>query len=318
MRFTVLLSGAVLCACASCSTLRQAPPAHADILIDDTAVYPESMDAAPDGTVYVGSIKGTVFRAAPGADRAEPWVAPSPANGILALFGVLVDAPHGTLWLCSTPTPLTRPPKVGISALLALDLATGTLRGRYPLPPPASVCNDITIARDGTAFASDTANGRIFTLSPGARELQLFASDPRLKGIDGIVFGADGTLYANIVSRNRLVRIARHADGSFADVVELATSQPVLAPDGFRLIAGNRFLLAEGNGGRVDEVTIEGDAARVRVLRAGLVSPPGVAHAGRTAYAIEGKIGYLFDPRLRGKDPGPFRVYELPLPPSME
>ena len=74
-----------------------------DIRIDDVAVYPESLSAAPDGTVYVGSMKGVVFRA---PRRARPRRALDPAdaeNGILSLLGVLADATSHTLWLCSSP-----------------------------------------------------------------------------------------------------------------------------------------------------------------------------------------------------------------------
>ena len=70
----------------------------------------------------------------------------------------------------------------------------------------------------------------------------------------------------------------------------------------------------EGTAGRVDEVRIQGDRAVIRVLKSGLNSSPGVTRIGRTAYAIEGKIGYLVDPALRGKDPGPFLIHTIPLP----
>jgi hypothetical protein len=284
-----------------------------DIRIDDTAVYPESLSAGPDGSVYIGSIKGIVFRAAPGADVAEPWIRPTPDNGLLSILGVLADARSKTLWICSSPSPFRSPPAVGVSSLMAFDLKTGSRKGAWPFPAPASACNDITIARDGAAFATDTPNGRIFILKPGAGQLELFAADDRLKGIDGIVFGADGTLYLNIVSKGLLMRVDRGPDGAFAGLTELKLSQPVAGPDGFRLIARNRFLLAEGNSGRIDEVTIQGDQADIKVLKEGLVSPPGVTLAGRTAYGLEGKILYLIDPKLKGQDPGPFLVRAIPL-----
>jgi sugar lactone lactonase YvrE len=287
-----------------------------DILIDDTNVYPESMSAAPDGTLYVGSMKGIVFRATPGASKAEAWIKPSPANGILSILGVLADKSSHTLWICSAPTPLRNPPVTGTSALMAFDLKTGAQKGVYPFPAPASVCNDITIDQDGTAYASDTPNGRVFSLARGAKSLTLFAEDPALKFIDGLVFAGDGTLYANIVTKGLLVRIERRADGSAGAIIPLTTTEPLGAPDGFRLISGRRFLLAEGNAGRIDEVTIEGDTATVRVLRDGLMSPPAVTLIGNTAYALEGKIGYLIDPKLKGQDPGPFKIHAVPLAPK--
>ncbi len=290
-----------------------AAPAGQDVRIDDVAVFPESLSSTSDGTLYVGSMKGVIFRAPPGSAVAEPWILPSEDNGILSILGVLADPRSHTLWICSSPTPLRSPPAVGVSALMAFDLKTGAQKGAYPFPAPASACNDITIARDGAAYATDTPNGRIFVLRPGARQLELFAADSRLKGIDGIVFGGDGTLYLNIVSRGQLMRVDRGPDGAFRGLVELKLSQPVAGPDGFRLISGERFLLAEGNSGRIDEVDIDGDEANIRVLKEGLVSPPGVTPVGQTAYAIEGKILYLIDPKLKGLDPGPFMVRAIQL-----
>ena len=109
------------------------------------------------------------------------------------------------------------------------------------------------------------------------------------------------------------MRIERTVDGKFSGLTELTLSQPVGAPDGFRLIRGHRFLLAEGSAGRIDEVTIEGDRAAIRPLKEGLISPPAVTWVGHTAYALEGKIGYLIDPKLKGQDPGPFKAYAVPL-----
>jgi len=282
-----------------------------DIRIDGAHVYPESMSSTADGTLYVGSIWGVVYRAMPGAAAAEAWAQP---EGVLSILGVLADPAHGTLWLCSTPNTFRNPPIAGTSAVMALDLKTGKPTGAWPFPAPASTCNDITIAKDGTAYASDTSNGRIFTIKRGARAMELFAQDDRLKGIDGIVFSGDGTLYANIVTKGQLVRIDRGPDGKFAGVTVLTLSQPVAGPDGFRLISGKRFLLAEGNSGRIDEATIDGDSATIKVLKEGLLSPPGVTAVGKTAYAIEGKIGYLIDPKLKGQEPGAFYVRAIPLP----
>ncbi len=233
---------------------------------------------------------------------------------MLSILGVLADPANHTLWLCSTPNNFRNPPIAGTSALMALDLKTGKPKGVYPFPAPASACNDITVAKDGTAYATDTPNGRIFTLKRGAKALELFAEDARLKGIDGAAFSGDGTLYANIVTKGQMVRIDRGSDGKFSGVTVLELSQPVAGPDGLRLISGHRFLQAEGNSGKITEVTIDGDKATIKVLKDGLVSPPGVTMAGKTAYAMEGKILYLVDPKLKGQDPGPFFVRPIPLP----
>jgi hypothetical protein len=312
MRWRIALAAAI----AGVFAAGSAGAAPHDVRIDDVNVYPESLSSGPDGALYIGSMKGIVFRARPHAAMAEPWIQPTAENGILSLLGVLVDARSNTLWLCSSPSPLRSPPAVGVASLMAFDLKTGARKGARPFPAPASACNDITIGKDGSAYASDTPNGRIFLLKPHAKALELFAEDPKLKGIDGIVFSGDGVLYANIVSRGALVRIDRGKDGKFAGVTELKLSQPVEGPDGFRLISGHRFLLAEGNSGKVDEATIEGDEATIKVLKEGLVSPPGVTLVGGTAYAIEGKIMYLIDPKLKGQSPGAFFARAIPLQPG--
>jgi sugar lactone lactonase YvrE len=273
------------------------------------------MSAAEDGTLFIGSIKGIVFRAKPGSPKAAAWIKPTAKNGLLSLLGVMTDERSGTLWLCSSPNPFRKPPAVGTAALMAFNLRTGVQKGVYPFPPPASVCNDITIDRDGTAYVSDTPNGRIFKLTRGSKDLELFAQDERLKGIDGLVLSADGTLYVNIVTRGLLLRVDRTPSGGVGTITQLTTSMPLAAPDGFRLIHDRTFLLAEGNGGRIDEVTIDGDRAEIKVLREGLISPPAVTLVGRTAYALEGKIGYLIDPKLKGQDPGVFKAYAVALPP---
>jgi hypothetical protein len=284
-----------------------------NILIDDKDVYPESVTSTESGAVINGSIKGIVFRALPEETVARAWIRPTPENGLGAVFGVLADDKSKTLWLCSVPAPFGPPKEGENSSVMAFDLDSGAQQGRYRFPAPRGTCNDVTVAPDGALFVADTPNGRILKLTPKGTELSVWGSDEKLKGIDGLAFSGDGTLYVNIVTRGALIRVARNADGSMGSLTELALSQPLGGPDGMRLIEGNRFLLAEGTAGRIDEVTIEGDRATIRVLREGLNSSPGVTRVGDTAYATEGKIGYLFDPKLKGQDPGPFTIHAIPI-----
>ena len=85
-------------------------------------------------------------------------------------------------------------------------------------------------------------------------------------------------------------------------------------PDGLRWMGGNKFLQAEGPGGRVAIVEINGNNAIVTPVRTGLQSSPGVAQVGRVGYAIEGKINYLFDAALRDQSPDPFVIRAFLLP----
>jgi sugar lactone lactonase YvrE len=294
-------------------TARPATPPAADVTIDATEVYPESVTSTRDGGLFVGSMRGVIYHAAPGAKLARAWVQPDAQNGLQSVFGVLADEKSHTLWVCSVPNPFQPPAAERPAELVALDLVSGKLKSRHAFPGPRSVCNDVTIAADGAAYAADTQNGRILKLAKGANELQPFGESEQLKGIDGIAFAADGTLYANIVTRGVLLRVGITRAGQMGALTELQLDEKLGGPDGMRLIDGSRFLLAEGTSGRISEVRIEGDRATLRPLRTGLNSSPGVTPVGNTAYAIEGKIGYLVDPALRGKDPGPFRILAIPM-----
>jgi hypothetical protein len=286
-----------------------------DVLIDGKGVHPESITSLPGGTLFNGSIGGIIYRAGPSDTVAKPFIVPNEQNGLRSVFGVLADAHSQRLWVCSVANSFVRsaaPPAP--SELVAFHLRTGELIGRWPFPAPAGVCNDIAMDARGNAYATDTPGGRILRLKRGANALEVVAVAEELKGIDGLDFGADGKLYVNIVSRGELLRVTLAASNAAPRITKLNASRKMEGPDGLRHIGKNRFLQAEGGGGRITLVTISGDNAEITVLREGLNSSPGVTRVGSVAYAVEGKIQYLINPELRGQDPGPFRAIVIPLP----
>src|SRR6185436_12072108 len=77
---------------------------RSDIEPNDTMVSPESITSTRDGTVIFGSTgKGTIYRATPGAARAEAWILPG-NTGLINTLGVFADERANTLWVCSTAT----------------------------------------------------------------------------------------------------------------------------------------------------------------------------------------------------------------------
>lgn len=292
------------------------PVPRGDILIDGKGVHPESVTSTPQGALFTGSVPGIIYRAAPGETVAKPFITPNAENGLRSVFGVLADTVSKRLWVCSVANsfgPRT-PGPVAPSEVVAFDLNNGKLIGRWPFPAPGGTCNDIAVARDGSAYASDTPGGRVLRLPKGGKALEVVVTDDRLKGIDGLDFGADGALYINNVQKNELWRITLPAAGKPAQFTLLKASEKMGGPDGLRHIGGNRFLQAEGTSGRATLVTIKGDEANIKVLRDGLNSSPGITLIGKTVYVVEGKIQYLFNPEFRGKDPGPFKAIAIPLP----
>ena len=161
---------------------------------------------------------------------------------------------------------------------------------------------------------SETGSGRIFHLAKGANALSTFADSPDLVGIDGLAFSGDGTLYINNVRKNLFQRVNRNADGSYAGLTALTLNDTLNGPDGLRSVGGNKFLQAEGPGGRIALIVVDGDSATVTPLKSGLNSTPGIARVGHIGYANEGKISYLFDPKLKDQSPAPFVIRAFTLP----
>jgi sugar lactone lactonase YvrE len=284
-----------------------AAPAPGDVTIDGSRVYPESLTSDAAGNLYNGSNGGTIYRALRGAKTAEPWIVPDAHNGLRSLFGVFADDKHGLLWACDNPNLFKR--ESGTSTLRAFSLKTGQLVAKYDFPADGpAACNDVAIAKDGTLWATETLAGRIFVLKPHANALELFAKSAELVGIDGIAIAGDGKIYINNVRKQLFQRVERKADGSFDHLTTLATSLPLNGPDGLRALGGNRFIQGEGPGGRVALVDVKGDTAEITPVATGLDGPVGVTVVGRTAYAIEGKIEYMMDPKLKDKSPDPFVI----------
>ena len=259
---------------------------RAQVTIGDSGVVAENLTSSHDGTVYFGSMsKGTIYRAAPGAARAEPWILASTA-GLTNVLGVLADDRSNTLWVCQNATGgRGGAPVAGQTALRSFDLKTGAARGTYPFPPNSGICNDIAVSGDGTAYASESFRGRIHRLKPGAAALEPWASDSAITVVDGLAFLADGALYVNTFNTGKLFRIPVNADGSAGAMVPIETSMPLVRPDGLRT-AGPRTLIQAEQQGRVAELTISGNRAEVRVLQEGLTRASGVTLVGDAALVL--------------------------------
>jgi hypothetical protein len=292
---------------------RAAEPAP--ITIDDSNVFPESLTATASGDLIVGSsAKGTIYRAKAGAAKAEPWIDPK-VSGMIGVFGVFADDRTRTLYACSLPFGAPREQADVLSALRAFDLRTGKPKASYPLPDGYnSLCNDIAVAKDGTVYVSETRQGRVLRLTPGASALEVWIKDPKFAAVDGIAIGGDGAVYVNTVATGHMFRIPVGADGAAGPPTELQPSLPLDHPDGLRALGGLTFLQSEnGDQGRVAEVTIDGDKATITPLK----SEPGVVSAVRAKgriWTIDAKFAYRRDPALKGKDPNPFLIEPVPAP----
>jgi sugar lactone lactonase YvrE len=285
-----------------------AAPPLSEITIHGERPFPESVTSTSDGAIITGGLAShMVFRAAPGAAIAEPWISPG-TNGLHEVLGVLADEPAGVLWVCSTNTSGQGEP----TALKSFDLKSGAPKGSFPFPGSKSVCNDIAVGRDGAVYVTDTANPRVLKLKRGGSALEVWAGDDRFDSLDGIAFGNATTLYVNTVRSGHLFRIPLGTDGAAGHVTQLELSAKLEKPDGMRADGNNELLLVEG-AGRLDRVTFAGDTARIQILQDGYSGPTAVTRVGNTAWVLDANLARMSDPKYKDQDPGPFKLYAVSL-----
>ena len=276
------------------------------VQIGEGKVFPESFAAAPDGTLYAGSLTmGTIMKAAPGATTTEPFI-DKPADGPGSVLGVYADSASGLLWACYSDLTAFSGKPAAPSIARSYDLATGAVKASYPLPD-GSFCNDFASSADGTVYVADTTGARVLRLKPGASDLETWLADPSLMGVDGATLGPDGKLYLNNVMTNQLMRVEIGADGAAGAVTQLTTNQPLKGPDGMRFGSDGTLYLAENGAGQADSVKVDGDNATITPLITGLSAPTAVDYSGSTLWVLEAKIDKMGDPN----EAGPF--YMIPV-----
>ncbi len=298
-----------------------ASAAPESIALPGDRVFPESITSTRDGTLYTGSLaSGGIVRIRPNA-KAELWIKPG-AFGSGSTFGVLADERSGTLWVCSNNLAARGIKVDGAdpgSALKGFDLKTGAGKVSAAFPGDRTICNDIAIGPDGSAFATNTLAPQVLRLPPGGKALEVWFTDPSLQppagaaGLDGLAFGSDGNLYVGRYTPADLYRIDVK-NGKAGKLTKLQLSRTLVLADGIRPLGHNAFLLIEG-GGRLDRVNIEGDAAAIETIKDGYAVPTGVTQVADLAWVSEGQLYYLFDPSKKDQKPSlPFRVYSVSIP----
>lgn len=281
--------------------------AATDVVVDAPMAFPESLTSTPNGTLYIGSLgRGEVYRALPGQKRAATWISKQAGNFGMVL-GVLADAKSGTLYVCDDN---------GDHAYLkTFSLKSAGLLKTYEFPG-GGFCNDIAL-KGKDAYVTDTKGGRVLKLEAGSDALTVwYVNDKSDPSLDGLVWQGD-TLYTNTYNGNHVIAVPMKADGSAGQGTNLTTSMDVYQPDGMRLSPAGKILVVEGRGkdgnGRLDEVTVSGNTATIRVIKDRYMLPTAVTTVGSTAYVLEAKLNYQRDPALKGKDPGTFTAYAVPL-----
>ena len=164
-----------------------APAASAEtseIALPSDRAYPESITAAPDGTLYVSSpAVGGVWRIKPQTGTVEEWIKPG-AFGTRSTLGVLVDSKANLLWVCSndfSSVGIPGPSSVPGSFVKGFDLASGEGKISATLPGKATLCNDMVVGEDGSLFVTNSLSPQILRLKPGSNQLEVWLESPAVR-----------------------------------------------------------------------------------------------------------------------------------------
>lgn len=243
----------------------------------DNGAGPESITAAPDGGLILGSAtKPFIYRSAKGGTEAKKFIDAS-SDGAVTFLGVLSEPAANTLWACELKPSADG--KGRVSSALGFDLKTGAPKSRWALPGATNLCNDLSVGPDKALYISDTTNGRIYRLKPGSAEGELVLEDKtNLTGIDGLTF-LNGVLYVNNVQAGTIWRVPLDSSGKAGAAVPIKLDTPLKGPDGMRA-AGNAIFVAENRNNRASMITIDGDAGHVTMVLGGLATPTAIEPAG--------------------------------------
>lgn len=236
--------------------------------LPDTMLHPEGI--AWDGArrrFLVSSIRRRQVVAVDAEGRTTPFLRPG-QDGLDAVIGLAIDSAAGLLWVTSRALPNQEgytAADAGRSALLAFDLASGTLRRR--VDGAGAGLGDLTIGPDGTLYLSDDAGRAIHRLRPGGAALEpVTRGDPLLRSPQGLVLAPGGArLYVADWSHGLLV--VDLASGKVRPVA-LDGVGSLLGLDGLVLAAPGR-LVAVQNGlapPRIVALTLDASGERVAHL----------------------------------------------------
>ena len=254
--------------------------------------FPESLSAAADGTLYVGSLAhGELWKFAPGSDVPVLVLASSGTQTNIA--GVLVDG--STAYLCSVDLTFSRNSEVKV-----LDLATETVTATLSFPA-FTFCNDLAIDGDGALYVADSF-GRIYRRAGATFDVWHTSAAVAPVGTSGVAaFGADGivwdgadALYVNNIGAGTLARIPILANGSSGTAQPIALDAGLVLPDGMRADGAGSLLVVEGGAGRLSRIDVTGDSGAVTTVAGDLDGPTSVIRTDDGLWVSEGQVGVLF------------------------
>ncbi|MBS1794999.1 MAG: hypothetical protein JSS81_14155 [Acidobacteria bacterium] len=124
-----------------------------------------------------------------------------PDDGLWSVSGMRVDEKRRVLWATTTAFPQMenyRKTDEGRSGVFKYDLRTGRLLQKFFVPDAGKhALGDLTIAKNGDVYASDSAAPNIYRIAAGGDALELFLTSDEFASLQGLAFSDDEkTLFA--------------------------------------------------------------------------------------------------------------------------
>jgi len=184
-----LFAGVLLQLIVSCSQGEQ--ELVKDYILTEKDLIPEGVayDTATQ-TIYISSTyKRKIVSISP--DGTIRDFIRSGQDDIKSVIGMEVDHPRKSLWVISSEAksvlPLLEPgTRQWWSSVYQFNLADGKLIKKYLLGMDSVFLNDLTVARDGTVYATESVQNGIYRIIPGEDSLRLLVRPDPYTFINGI------------------------------------------------------------------------------------------------------------------------------------
>jgi sugar lactone lactonase YvrE len=296
------------------------PDAPVAFRLADPKLIPEGIAYDPNqDRFFIGSVAQRKIVSA--NRKGEVKDLSKPEDNLDCVLGLFVDSAQEQLYAVSTNGFLDEAQKQRRNAVVRYDLKNGSPLNHYDAPD-ANQLNDLTIAADGTIYATDSANGTLFRKTPADKALTPFGAKGALPGANGITLATDGKLYVAISTG-----IAR---------IDLSTGMPTRLPqpdtvatggcDGLYWHRGDLVGVQNvTNPGRVIRIVLADQGTRISgitVLQSyhhpEFAEPTTGAIAADALYVIANSYVGHFQPNGSVKDPGqlkPTAIIAVPVKP---
>ncbi len=249
-------------------------------------------------SVFVGSFKGKIVRLdARGAAHDFAWTAQPPERRVV--LGLRVDTARGHLWAAVDDPRAFSDASVAGAALHQYEIATGRLIARH-IGAPTGAFNDVAVASNGEAYATNTSDGSIWRAVPGERAMTEFLPAGAIPEANGITISGDGR-FLFVAGWHDIVRVDVRTKEMMA--LTAPDDTPTGSFDGLYAVKGGLVGIQNGiHPGRVVRLTL--DATQTRITTSEILESYHPLFNGVTTGALDGdSLLYFANTQSRAFNP---------------